>query len=463
MVYKVIGLMSGSSLDGLDIVYVHLQENVATSKDSPRKWTFEFLHTDCYPYTGEWKSRLSGAADLNARDYQLLHVDYGHWLGEQVVRFIEEHELQYRVQLIASHGHTSFHIPARKMTAQLGDGAALAARTKINVVSDLRAMDLALGGQGAPIVPIGEKLLLSGYEFFLNLGGIANISHHAGTSPGAVSSPGGISSSGIISFPGAGSSADALSPTNSFVAYDVCPANRVLNLLIAPLGKDYDEGGMLAATGRVDEDLLRSLNSLSYYGEGYPKSLPNEFGTQIVYPMIKEAGLSIPDALRTCVEHIAVQIKNAIGGLIAPVNAPSETDMQAETDPKTAVLETATMMEGLASGADIAAAIPDSAQVVASDVQNGAPMAASRKMLVTGGGAHNHFLIRRLTELLTPLGVEVVVPSTDTDKALIDYKEALVMALIGVLRWREENNVLSSVTGASRDSIGGAVWIGQEA
>ncbi|HTI08356.1 MAG TPA: anhydro-N-acetylmuramic acid kinase, partial [Puia sp.] len=155
--------MSGSSLDGLDIAYVHLQESRLTSKDSPRKWEFNFIHTACYPYTGEWKQRLSSAPGLSARDYQLLHTDYGHFLGEQVLRFVEEFGLHYQVQLIASHGHTSFHLPARKMTAQLGDGAALAATTRINVVSDLRAMDLALGGQGAPIVPIGEKLLLSGY------------------------------------------------------------------------------------------------------------------------------------------------------------------------------------------------------------------------------------------------------------------------------------------------------------
>lgn len=378
MVYKVIGLMSGSSLDGLDIAYVHLQESFLTSKDSPKKWEFNFIHTACYPYTEEWKQRLAAAPGLSARDYQLLHTDYGHFLGEQVLRFIEEFGLHYQVQLIASHGHTSFHLPARKMTAQLGDGAALAATTKINVVSDLRAMDLALGGQGAPIVPIGEKLLLSGYELFLNLGGIANISSHDGAAGG-------------------------------FVAYDVCPANRVLNQLAALAGKEYDEGGNLASTGRVDETLLQQLNTLPYYSQAYPKSLANEFGTDTVYPMILEAGLVVPDALRTYVEHIAIQIRNAVDELAA-----------------------------------------------------GEAMAGER-MLVTGGGAHNHFLIGRLQELLSLLGVEVVVPSSETDSALVDYKEALVMALIGVLRWREENNVLASVTGASRDSIGGAVWIGQEA
>lgn len=394
MVYKVIGLMSGSSLDGLDIAYVHLQESAATSKDSPRKWAFEFLHTACYPYTPAWKQRLAAAPDLSARDYQLLHTEYGHYLGERVNEFIETFQLQYQVQLIASHGHTSFHIPARKMTAQLGDGAALAATTKINVVSDLRAMDLALGGQGAPIVPIGEKLLLYGYDLFLNLGGIANISRQGSA---------------------------------GFAAYDVCPANRVLNQLAATVGKEYDEGGALAATGRVDESLLRRLNELPYYGQAYPKSLANEFGTEIVYPIIAAAGLATPDALRTYVEHIVLQIRDAVDRLGA--TGLSEAD--------SAALKAAPGTAGQA--------------------------ATGRQMLVTGGGAHHHFLIGRLQELLEPLGVEVVVPSSDADKGLIDYKEALVMALIGVLRWREENNVLSSVTGASRDSIGGAVWIGQEA
>ena len=381
MVYKVIGLMSGSSLDGLDIAYVHLQERAATTTTSgPRHWDFSFVHTACYPYSDEWKRRLAEAPGLSALDYQLLHVEYGRYLGEQVLRFIEEFGLHYQVQLIASHGHTVFHRPDRKMTAQLGDGAALSAVTRISVVSDLRAMDMALGGQGAPIVPIGEKLLLPGYDYFLNLGGIANISQ-------------------------------------SGRAFDVCPANRVLNSLAATVGKAYDEGGAMAATGRVDEALLKRLNALPYYDMGYPKSLGNEFGTETVVPMIREAmggdarvtsagernlgasGLGVEDALRTYTEHIVVQIRRGVESL------------------------------GGEKG----------------------------KMLVTGGGAHNNFLVRRLREALAPTGVEVVAPAAE----LIDYKEALVMALIGVLRWREENNVLASVTGASRDSVGGAVWIGQ--
>ncbi|HXB96037.1 MAG TPA: anhydro-N-acetylmuramic acid kinase [Puia sp.] len=396
MVYKVIGLMSGSSLDGLDIAYVHLQERASPSSQAPRQWEYTIVQAACYPYTEDWRRMLSEAPGLSARDYQLLHTEYGHYLGEQVLRFIEEAGIHYQVQLIASHGHTVFHMPERKMTAQLGDGAALAARTRINVVSDLRAMDLALGGQGAPIVPIGEKLLLPGYEYYLNLGGIANLSRHGGG--------------------------------GEFVAFDVCPANRVLNLLAGLSGQPYDKDGEMAATGQVNDKLLERLNQLPYYGKDYPKSLANDFGTGTVYPMIRDAmeagvspgsstsggiGLSIADALRTYVEHIAVQIKSAVWKL-----------------------------QGTEYGVGAAPSAEQSQQ----------------RILATGGGAHNAFLMERVSDLLTPLGIGTVV----AEPLLIDYKEAVVMALIAVLRWREENNVLASVTGASRDSIGGAVWIGQE-
>jgi anhydro-N-acetylmuramic acid kinase len=391
MVYKVIGLMSGSSLDGLDIAYVHLQEQAG-------KWAFEFVQTETLPYPPSWRERLPAAAQMSALDYQLLHTEYGRWLGEAVGRFIETHGLAYQVQLIASHGHTVFHLPARGMTAQLGDGAALAAVTGINVVSDLRAMDIALGGQGAPIVPAGERLLFSDYDFFLNLGGIANISRRLGAR-----------TDGDIP---AGKVPAAVN--GAFVAYDICPAGRVLDLLAAREGLSYDEGGVLAAKGSVNEELLECLNALPYYGKPYPKSLANAFGTDTIYPMIIERGLATADALRTYVEHIGMQTAHAVEGL-------------------------------LATGEREVAYLRD------------APGAA-RRLLLTGGGAHNHFLTGRLRELLQPPGVEPIVP----ERSLIDFKEALVMALLGVLRWREENNVLASVTGARRDSIGGAVWMGQE-
>jgi anhydro-N-acetylmuramic acid kinase len=373
MVYKVIGLMSGSSLDGVDIAYVELQEQQVTSKQGSRGWGYSILQAATRPYTPEWKRRLAGATGLSARDYVLLHAEYGRYLGEEVKAFIGEAGLDFRVQLIASHGHTVFHEPARGLEAQVGNGAVIAAVTGINVVSDLRSMDVALGGQGAPVVPIGERLLLPEYAYFLNLGGIANVS--SGASDG-----------------GAGA------PATHRVGFDVCPANRVLNVLAADLGLEYDADGAVAATGLVDTGLLERLNALPYYAEPWPKSLANEFGTEVVLPMIRQAGLGTADALRTYVEHVAVQVGRAV-----------------------------------------------------------ALLGGEGRILVTGGGAHNGFLVARLRERLD--GVDVEVP----DAMLVDYKEALVMALMGVLRWREENNVLASVTGASRDSINGAVWIGQEA
>jgi anhydro-N-acetylmuramic acid kinase len=358
--------MSGSSLDGLDIVFAELHENAG-------KWNYEIKEAACYPYSSEWKRKLEDAVSLNALDYQLLHSAYGHYLGGQVNRFIEEKGLHYQVALIASHGHTTFHIPSKKMTAQLGDGAAIAAETKLPVVSDLRSLDVAFGGQGAPIVPIGEKLLLNEYDYFLNIGGIANIS---------------------LNIPSA---------NPGYVAFDVCPANRVLNMLAHDAGKEYDANGDLAKAGSVDESLLEKLSELDYYKKSYPKSLANDFGTGTVYPLIKQAGISIPDALRTYTEHIVIQIGKAI---LANHQLP-----------------------------------------------------AGSKLLATGGGVFNTFLTERLKQQLLELKIELLIP----DENLVKYKEALIMGLIGVLRWREKYNVLSSVTGASRDSINGALWMGQEA
>jgi anhydro-N-acetylmuramic acid kinase len=256
----------------------------------------------------------------------------------------------------------------------LGDGAAIAAETGLPVVSDLRALDVAFGGQGAPIVPIGEKYLLKDYEMYLNLGGIANISFNN---------------------------------PDGYIAYDICPANRVLNMLAAKEGKEYDAGGEMAAGGNVNDALLNELNQLPYYGLPYPKSLANSFGTAEIFPLIEAFDLSTADALRTFVAHITEQIKLAVGNGQAKNQQPT----------------------------------------------------SNQKLLVTGGGAFNSFLIDCLGKAVEEYQVEVIVP----EAKLVQYKEAMIMGFIGVLRWRQEYNVLSSVTGAQRDSIGGAVWIGQEA
>ena len=364
MEYRAIGLMSGSSLDGLDMVYVTFHEQGG-------QWSFTLHASECVPYSPQWVERLRNATELSAKEYCLLHTDYGHWLGEQVNAFIDQHQLHYKIAVVGSHGHTTFHLPAQRMTGQLGDGAALAATTGLSVVTDLRALDVALGGQGAPIVPIGEKYLFQGIEYFLNIGGIANISY-AG---------------------------------EPYVAFDICAANRVLNMIASLQGLAFDKGGALAASGSVHEGLLTQLQQLSYYSMPFPKSLANDFGTDIVFPLVQAAGLSVPDMLATYTRHIVLQIATSVQQL------------------------------------------------------NAGRSSQPTRLLATGGGACNDFLIAQLTQQLEPLGVTVQVPSLD----IVQYKEALIMAFMAVLRWRQETTVLSSVTGAVRDSIGGALWTGQEA
>lgn len=362
MVYRVMGIMSGSSLDGLDIAFIELEELSG-------RWSFHILQAECAPYSDEWSNKLRNAVHLSARDYLLLHTEYGHYIGMQVKEFMAKHALDFQVSLIASHGHTTFHMPPL-MTGQIGDGAAIAAETGLPVVSDLRAVDVALGGQGAPIVPIGEKLLWPSTSMFLNIGGIANIS---------------------------------INGSDNYLAYDICPANRVLNMLALLNGKEFDDNGQMAATGQVNERLLAQLNALPFYAQSYPKSLANDFGTDVVYPLVLASGLSVEDMLCTYTEHIAVQVAHEVENHLQQVN---------EIAPQ---------------------------------------------ILVTGGGALNNFLIDRLQYHLEALRVKVDRP----DEQIIQYKEALIMGMLGVLRWREETTALSSVTGATRDSVGGALWISQ--
>jgi anhydro-N-acetylmuramic acid kinase len=360
MEYNVIGLMSGSSLDGLDIAFVHFEESAG-------KWRFEIQETTCIPYPYEWRMKLSSLNGMKAEDYLLLHSAYGHWIGHRVNEFLEQKNLSYRVQLIASHGHTAFHIPAQKMTAQLGDGAAISAVTGIRTISDLRSVDIALGGQGAPIVPIGEKLLLPEYDLFLNIGGIANLSVNG----------------------------------ENFIGFDVCPANRVLNSLAKNIDKGFDENGELASAGQIDPSLLQKLNAFDYYRRSFPKSLSNDFGINEILPMVEKAGLSKQDSLATYVRHIVIQISRAL--LLLKQQLPGKENLS---------------------------------------------------LLITGGGAHNKFLVESLRKEVSSDNIECIIPGDQ----LADYKEALIIAFMGTLRWREDINVMKSVTGASKDSINGAVW-----
>lgn len=356
--------MSGSSLDGLDMVMVEFEEVRGV-------WNYHIEASETVAYSEEWMENLQKATQLSAYDYMSLHSSFGHHIGQTVRSFIEKNQLEHRVQMIVSHGHTTFHNPSIGLTAQLGDGAAIAAENNINVVSDLRTLDVALGGQGAPIVPIGEKFLWSKYTYFLNLGGIANISIHDKSS-------------------------------DNILAFDICPANRVLNILAKKEGLEFDKDGAIAASGQINTALLTALNTLSYYKQTPPKSLANEFGSEEIMKLIESYSISTADAMRTFVEHIALQIGYSLSFAKRPEGQP--------------------------------------------------------KMLVTGGGAFNSFLMKRIKAILSQYGIDAVVPDTET----VAFKEAIIMGFLGILRWREENTVLNSVTGAKRSSIGGAVWIGQE-
>lgn len=355
--------MSGSSCDGLDIAYTTLEE-------SRGKWSFEVVHADCISYTDSWRDRLLNATKLSAYEYHLFNHEYGVYTGTLVNDFIEKNNLAYKVQLIGSHGHTIFHNPAKGISVQAGSGAAIAAITGINVISDLRSVDVALGGQGAPIVPVGEQLLFAEYDYCLNIGGIANVSakNH-----------------------------------NDWKAWDICAANRVLNALASINNKSYDDKGALAASGKTDTALLTNLNKLEYYKLPSPKSLDNSFAHNIVIPLLLETNLSATDLLHSYCRHIAQQLMYSL--------LPFQ---QNQTD---------------------------------------------KRIFVTGGGAFNNFLMQCIEEELKHIGISIALP----DSLVIKYKEALIMALIAVLRWREEYTCYSNSTGAVRSSIGGAVWMGQEA
>ena len=359
MVYRAIGVVSGSSLNGLDIAYAELHETTG-------KWNAEILAGERIPYDATWKKRLNEAASLPAFDYETLNVDYGKYIAETIIDFIEKNQLHYKVQLIACQGHTGFYKADRRICSQLADGATIAALTGINVVSDVRSIDLALGGKGAPVFPVAEKLLFPDHHLFLHIGSNATISRHF---------------------------------SGEYQSFDVCPSNRLLDMLAARDDKAFDPGGAMAAEGNLDTELLEILNDLEYYHLPLPKTLSRDFATDVVNPLFDDLRLNTSDALRTACEHIAMQV------------------------------------------------------VAAADLLK------NDKLFVTGGGGNNTFLVERITELLKQKSVEVVVPDT----AVVNFKESLAMALIGVLRWREENNVFAYITGATRDSIGGTVWIGQEA
>ncbi|MES2380478.1 MAG: anhydro-N-acetylmuramic acid kinase [Bacteroidota bacterium] len=347
--YRVIGVMSGSSMDGVDLAYCEF-ELVNTT------WEYKIVAAQTIPYDEKWRVRLSQLYKQPIEIYPKTDAFYGRYLGQLVKKFVQEYKLT--VDFVASHGHTIFHQPEQGFTAQIGCGAGLNAESGLPVVTNFRNIDVMLGGQGAPLVPIGDKFLFTEYDACLNLGGISNISFN--------------SQQGIT-------------------AFDISPCNIVLNRVARWLKLPFDDGGKIAASAEVDTELLSELNEIPFYQKKGAKSLGREWINTSFWPIVKNyLDTSEPEKMATLVEHIATQIADVLNHY---------------------------------------------------NIQ---------KILVTGGGAFNTFLIETLQKKTS---CQIVIP----EATLVNYKEALIFAFLGILRLRNENNILSSVTGASRDSIGGAL------
>jgi len=355
---KCIGLMSGTSCDGLDIAYC----TFSTPEKAPINYKIELAETIEYPK--EIVSKLKTAETFSLLDFLLFDRQYGDYLGLQVRQFLTKHNLP-NPKFIASHGHTIFHQPDKKLTVQIGNPSNVSGSSDLNVVGDFRSVDVALGGQGAPLVPIGDKLLFTEYDFCLNLGGIANIS---------------------------------FDQENRRTAFDICPMNMTLNFLVEKIGHEFDKDGEIARTGKVIPELISSLEKLPYFTMEGAKSLGKEWiYAEFIPEIMKHKDASVEDLLATVVEFGCNMISRVV------LNKCKDK---------------------------------------------------ITRMLVTGGGAFNKFFIERLQNILKGK-CEVVVP----DSLIVKYKEALIFAFLGLLRWNNKVNCLKSATGAKKDNIGGVIVI----
>jgi anhydro-N-acetylmuramic acid kinase len=348
--YNVIGVMSGTSLDGVDLAYI--QFNVVNNE-----WTFDIKDSETIAYSLNWINKLKSAVDYSTGQLEKLNQDYTKLLATIITDFIEKYKIT-NLDAVCSHGHTILHQPQNGFTLQIGNLPEIASLTHQTVVCDFRVQDVKLGGQGAPLVPIGDRILFPEYDYCMNLGGFSNVSFEKG---------------------------------NKRIAFDISPVNTVLNYYANQLGLDYDDKGTISRTGKINMDLLDKLNALDFYQKTYPKSLGFEFVKEVVLPLIEQFKIPIEDKLHTFTEHVAWQIALAL---------PNK--------------------EG--------------------------------QLLITGGGAYNDFLIERIQNYLPEM--KLIIPTAK----ILEFKEALIFALLGVLKLRGEINVLSSVTGAKEDHSSGKVY-----
>ncbi|RFC55364.1 anhydro-N-acetylmuramic acid kinase [Brumimicrobium aurantiacum] len=350
--FRAIGLMSGTSLDGVDVA------DVTFSQVNANDWTFEVNHACLYHFEVSLLHRLKKAHLIPAPELMELSADLGKFYADVVKRFLEEFKISpSSFDFIASHGQTVFHQPDKGYTLQIGNGPELAVHTKIPTVLDFRSMDVALGGNGAPLIPMADHFLFQKFaDSFLNLGGFSNLS---------------------------------FKKEQQILSFDVCPVNIVINDLMRKMGEEYDDGGAFGKLGKVDESLLRQLNALDFYKSDGPKSLGQEWVQEHVCPLL-DVDVPLENSVRTFYEHIAYQISKTL----------DKTEVSS--------------------------------------------------VLITGGGANNSFLVERIQSLSK---CEIVVP----EKTLIDFKEAIGFAFLGLLKWVGEVNVLSSVTGSITDSSSGVI------
>ena len=264
--YNVIGVMSGTSLDGIDLVYINFQKEI--------NWSFKIGCTETIKYSKKWFDILKRLVSFSIEELQRIDDDYTEYLAGVIKDFINKNQIK-NIDAICSHGHTALHQPHKRLTYQIGNLPTLADLLNQNVVCNFRVQDVKLGGQGAPLVPIGDELLFSEYDFCLNLGGFANIS---------------------MNFDG------------ERIAYDICPVNIVLNKYVNQLGLPYDDEGRIAKSGSLNFKLLDKLNNLEFYNEEHPKSLGLEWVNHNIFPIMDSFQLDLKDLLRTFIEHIAIQI-----------------------------------------------------------------------------------------------------------------------------------------------------------
>jgi anhydro-N-acetylmuramic acid kinase len=351
--FQLIGLMSGTSIDGLDIAHVafHLDKN--------NKISFQALNCETISYTDELLELLRTATELSSFQLMELDIQLGKYFGEAVNNFLKKNKIEKsKIDAIASHGHTIFHQPNLGLTTQIGNGQQIASTTCIKTINNFREKDVINGGQGAPLVPIGDFDLFSDKaDSFLNIGGFSNVSFKR---------------------------------KNEIIAYDICPGNLPLNKLATNKGLKFDKNGYLAKTGEINFFLLDLLNNLEYYNLNPPKSLGTEWLEQVFYPLIK-FDKDIENNLRTIVEHISYQIANELNK---------------------------------------------------NELKN---------VMISGGGVHNIFLIERIQHYFNGL---IIIP----EKNIIDFKEAIVFAYLGLKKLNNETNCLASVTGARNNVSGGVIY-----